>query len=83
MEKENKMRFLNKLLRNKKYITIIIVSLFVLTVEALAQEKGTPKDKKEKTGYAIGVNIGCRHEEYVHRNRCRYGCPGNKRYLRG
>ncbi len=58
MEKENKMRFLNKLLRNKKYITIIIVSLFVLTVEAWAQEKGTPKDKKEKTGYAIGVDLG-------------------------
>lgn len=52
------MRFLNNLLRNKKYITIMIVSLFVLTAQAWAQEKGAPKDKKEKTGYAIGANIG-------------------------
>ena len=58
MEKENRMRFLNNILRNKKCITIIIAGLFVLTAQAWAQEKGVPKDKKEKTGYAIGANIG-------------------------
>jgi FKBP-type peptidyl-prolyl cis-trans isomerase len=58
VEKENKMCLLKNLLRNKEYITIIIISLLVLTAEALAQEKAAPKDKKEKTGYAIGVDLG-------------------------
>jgi FKBP-type peptidyl-prolyl cis-trans isomerase FklB len=52
------MRLLKNLVRNKKCIMIIVFSLFILTVEAWAQEKTTPKDNKEKTGYAIGANIG-------------------------
>jgi FKBP-type peptidyl-prolyl cis-trans isomerase FklB len=52
------MRLLKNLVRNKKCITIIVFSLFILTTEAWAQEKTPPKDKKEKTGYAIGANIG-------------------------
>ena len=39
-------------------MAIIILGIFVVSLNALAQEKGPPKDKKEKTGYAIGVNIG-------------------------
>jgi FKBP-type peptidyl-prolyl cis-trans isomerase FklB len=52
------MRLLKNLVRNKKCIMIIVFSLFILTVEAWAEEKTPPKDKKEKTGYAIGANIG-------------------------
>jgi FKBP-type peptidyl-prolyl cis-trans isomerase FklB len=52
------MRLLKNLVRNKKCIMIIVFSLFIFTVEAWAQEKTPPKDKKEKTGYAIGANIG-------------------------
>ena len=39
-------------------MVVIILGVFVFAMEALAEEKGPPKDKKEKTGYAIGVNIG-------------------------
>jgi FKBP-type peptidyl-prolyl cis-trans isomerase FklB len=52
------MRLLRNLVQNKTCITVIVCSLFVLTAEAWSQEKGAPKDKKEKTGYAIGANIG-------------------------
>lgn len=52
------MHFLTNILKNKQCIAIIITSLFVFSVGVQAQEKGPPKDKKEKTGYAIGVNIG-------------------------
>jgi len=52
------MRLLRNLVQNKTCITVIVCGLFVLTAEAWSQEKGAPKDKKEKTGYAIGANIG-------------------------
>ena len=41
----------------KKLIVIaLLLSLFGGTV--LAQKKGTPKTKKEKVSYSIGLNIG-------------------------
>jgi FKBP-type peptidyl-prolyl cis-trans isomerase FklB len=49
---------LTNIFRNKGFVTVAILGTFVFTMEALAQEKSPPKDKKEKTGYAIGVNIG-------------------------
>jgi FKBP-type peptidyl-prolyl cis-trans isomerase FklB len=58
--RSRKMLSLTNVFRNKGAIgtVIIILGIFVVTLNALAQEKGAPKDKKEKTGYAIGVNIG-------------------------
>jgi FKBP-type peptidyl-prolyl cis-trans isomerase FklB len=49
---------LTNVFRNKGFTAVIIFGVFVFTLNALAQEKSPPKDKKEKTGYAIGVNIG-------------------------
>jgi FKBP-type peptidyl-prolyl cis-trans isomerase len=49
---------LTNVFKNKGFSAAIIIGLFVLTMNAMAQEKGPPKDKKEKTGYSIGVNIG-------------------------
>jgi FKBP-type peptidyl-prolyl cis-trans isomerase FklB len=49
---------LTNVFKNKRFTTVIILGVFVFTMNAMAQEKGPPKDKKEKTGYAIGVNIG-------------------------
>jgi FKBP-type peptidyl-prolyl cis-trans isomerase len=49
---------LTNVFKNKGFSTAIIIGLFVFTMNAMAQEKGPPKDKKEKTGYSIGVNIG-------------------------
>ena len=50
--------FFKKYFQNKRIRDGCYASIFVFTMEALAQEKAPPKDKKEKTGYAIGVNIG-------------------------
>jgi len=52
------MHFLTNVLKSKHCIAIVISSLFVFSVGVQAQEKSPPKDKKEKTGYAIGANIG-------------------------
>jgi FKBP-type peptidyl-prolyl cis-trans isomerase FklB len=49
---------LTNVFKNKGFSAAIIIGLFVLTMNAMAEEKGPPKDKKEKTGYSIGVNIG-------------------------
>jgi FKBP-type peptidyl-prolyl cis-trans isomerase FklB len=49
---------LTKIFRNKWFVTVVMLGIFVFAMEALAQEKAPPKDKKEKTGYAIGTNIG-------------------------
>jgi FKBP-type peptidyl-prolyl cis-trans isomerase FklB len=49
---------LTNVFKNKGFSAAIIIGLFVFTMNAMAQEKGPPKDKKEKTGYSIGVNIG-------------------------
>lgn len=49
---------LTNVFRKKGFVAFIILAVFVFALNALAQEKGPPKDKKEKTGYAIGVNIG-------------------------
>jgi FKBP-type peptidyl-prolyl cis-trans isomerase FklB len=49
---------LTNVFKNKGFTTVIILGVFAFTMSALAQEKGPPKDKKEKTGYSIGVNIG-------------------------
>ncbi len=37
---------------------VLIVFVFVFVWHAQAQEKTIPKDKKEKTGYALGANMG-------------------------
>jgi FKBP-type peptidyl-prolyl cis-trans isomerase len=49
---------LTSIFKNKGFMAVIILGILVFTMDAPAQEKGPPKDKKEKTGYAIGVNIG-------------------------
>jgi FKBP-type peptidyl-prolyl cis-trans isomerase FklB len=49
---------LTKIFRNKGFVTVVMLSTFVFAMEALAQEKAPPKDKKEKTSYAIGANLG-------------------------
>jgi len=43
---------------NKRWIAVIITGLFVFTLDVQAQEKGAPKDKKEKNSYAVGVDMG-------------------------
>ena len=76
------MHLLKNVLRNKTCITIIVVTLFVLTAEAWAQEKAAPKDKKEKTGYAIGANIGADMKRMSIEIDADMVAPGDKRYLR-
>jgi FKBP-type peptidyl-prolyl cis-trans isomerase FklB len=49
---------LANIFRYKWFVTIVMFGIFVFTMQALAQEKTPPKDKKGKTGYAIGTNIG-------------------------
>jgi FKBP-type peptidyl-prolyl cis-trans isomerase FklB len=49
---------LTNIFRNKGFVTIVMLGIFVFAMEAPAQEKVPLKDKKEKTGYAIGANIG-------------------------
>jgi FKBP-type peptidyl-prolyl cis-trans isomerase FklB len=44
---------LTNVFRNKGFTAVIILGVFVFTMQALAEEKGPPKDKKEKTGYVI------------------------------
>jgi FKBP-type peptidyl-prolyl cis-trans isomerase FklB len=51
------MFFLTQILRNKKLIAIIIISVFSLAVEAQAQDKAPLKEKKEKFGYSLGMDI--------------------------
>ncbi len=43
---------------NRRWIAVFIVGLFILVNGAQAQEKIPPKDKKEKTSYALGANLG-------------------------
>ena len=52
------MHFLTTILRNRQCIAVIVAGLFVFSAGVQAQEKSVPKDKKEKTGYALGTNIG-------------------------
>lgn len=39
-------------------IAVLVVGLFILANGTQAQEKIIPKDKKEKTSYALGANLG-------------------------
>jgi FKBP-type peptidyl-prolyl cis-trans isomerase FklB len=56
--RSEKMLSLTSIFRNKGFAAIVVLGIFVFVTEAPAQEKTPPKDKKEKTGYAIGANIG-------------------------
>lgn len=49
---------LKNIFRNKGFMAVIIIGVFVFAMQALAEEKSPPKDKKEKTSYAIGANLG-------------------------
>lgn len=49
--------FINSL-TNRQWVAVFFISLFVLVNGAQAQEKVLPKDKKEKTSYALGTNLG-------------------------
>jgi FKBP-type peptidyl-prolyl cis-trans isomerase FklB len=55
---------LKNMFRIKTFMVAIILGVFVFTTGAIAQEKGPPKDKKEKISYAIGVNDGQTMKKY-------------------
>jgi FKBP-type peptidyl-prolyl cis-trans isomerase FklB len=46
------------MLRKKNFLLMIIIGVVLLTGYAQAQEKAIPKEKKEKIGYSIGVDLG-------------------------
>ena len=56
---------LTNIFRNKGwFVTVIMLGACVFAMEAMAEEKAPPKDKKEKISYAIGVNDGQTMKKY-------------------
>ncbi len=51
------MCFMRKVLRDARFVLIVIIGVLVLAGELQAQDK-VPKENKEKIGYVIGTNIG-------------------------
>lgn len=56
--------FIKKEFKNRLVISIMIISFLLLAGQVQAQEKTFPKEKKEKIGYSIGVDLGRKMKDF-------------------
>jgi FKBP-type peptidyl-prolyl cis-trans isomerase FklB len=52
------MFFQKNILREKSFVVFALIVIFLVAGQVQAEEKVIPKDKKEKIGYSIGVDLG-------------------------
>lgn len=52
------MFFQKNILRKKSFVVVALIVVILVVGQVQAEEKGIPKEKKEKIGYSIGVDLG-------------------------
>jgi len=52
------MSYSRRALKSARIVVFVVIGISVLALHLQAQNLATPRDKREKTGYSIGVNIG-------------------------